>query len=89
MSDWIQELEKHLHESLKEVKPGSIISGKIIKISENFAFVDIGLKKEALLPIEEIKDRTGEIILGEGDEIEALVMGKNLKKDFIFYLLKD
>ena len=76
MNDWIQELEKHLHESLKEVKPGSIVSGKIIKISENFAFVDIGLKKEALLPIEEIKDRKGDFILSEGDEIEVLVIGK-------------
>jgi small subunit ribosomal protein S1 len=88
MSDWIQELEKHLHESLKEVKPGSIISGKIIKISENFAFVDIGLKKEALLPIEEIKDRTGEIILGEGDEIEALVMGKEPQEGFYILSFK-
>ncbi len=80
MNSWIQELEKHLHESLKDIKPGYIISGKIIKISEKFAFVDIGLKKEALLPIEEIKDRVGNFILSEGDEIEALVIGKDLQE---------
>jgi len=88
MNDWIQELEKHFYESLKEVKPGSIILGKIIKISENFAFVDIGLKKEALLPIEEIRNKEGEFILSEGDEIEALVIGKEPQEGFYILSFK-
>lgn len=82
MNNWSQELEKHLNKSPKEIKIGSIVSGEIIKISEEFAFVDIGLKKEALLPIEEIRNREGKFILKEGDKIEALVIKRIPQEGF-------
>ncbi len=82
MDNWAKELERYLDESFKNIKLGSIVSGKIIKISDEYAFVDIGSKKEALLPVEEFKKDDGTFILKEGDEIQALVTGKSLQDGF-------
>lgn len=81
MSDWTQEIEKYLNKSFQNLKPGSIVSGKIVKVYEDYAFVDIGLKNEALLPVEELKSSDGSFILGEGDDVEALVIEKSYKEN--------
>ncbi len=77
MNDWSQELEKYLNKSFQSIKPGTVVSGEIVKISEDYAFVDLGLKKEALLSVEEIKTADGNFILKEGDKITALVIGRS------------
>jgi len=68
----LEDFQQMLEESLKlpEYKKGDLIKGKIIKFTDNAAFVDIGLKTEAIIPKEEVED------LNEGDELEAIFTGK-------------
>jgi ribosomal protein S1 len=79
MNDWSQELENYLGKKFQDIRIGSVVSGQIVKISEDYAFVDIGSKKEALLPVEEIKKEDGSFILKEEDRIEALVVDKSFQ----------
>ncbi|RLG10078.1 hypothetical protein DRN73_08840 [Candidatus Pacearchaeota archaeon] len=82
MKNWTKELEKYLNKSFKNIKLSSIISGKIIKISDKYAFVDIGSKKEALLSVEKFKKNDGTFILKEENEIQALITGKSSQDEF-------
>jgi small subunit ribosomal protein S1 len=50
--------------------PGNILTGAIVEISKDFVVVDVGLKSEGLVPIDEFSD-PDEIILG--NEVEVLL----------------
>lgn len=52
------------------MKQGSILKGKIVEISKEFVVVDVGLKSEGLVPMEEFSDPS-QIILG--NEIEVFL----------------
>jgi small subunit ribosomal protein S1 len=56
-------------ESLQQVetRPGTIVKGTIVRISNNLVFVDAGLKSEAVIPAEEFKNAAGEIEVAVGD----------------------
>jgi small subunit ribosomal protein S1 len=56
-------------ESLQQVetRPGTIVKGTIVRISNNLVFVDAGLKSEAAIPVEEFKNAAGEIEVKVGD----------------------
>ena len=56
----------------------SIIKGKIIKISETQAMIDIGQKVERSIDIDEIKNENGDLIFREGDEIDIIVNNRRL-----------
>ncbi len=73
MENWAQEFEEYLNKSFSPPKIGDTVRGKVVTITEEYVFVDIGLKNEAVIPLSEVKSKTGEIFLSEGDEVEALV----------------
>lgn len=52
------------------MKPGSILKGKIVEISKDFVVVDVGLKSEGLVPMEEFSDPS-QILLD--NEIEVFL----------------
>jgi small subunit ribosomal protein S1 len=56
-------------ESLQQVetRPGTIVKGTIVRISNNLVFVDAGLKSEAAIPADEFKNAAGEIEVAVGD----------------------
>jgi small subunit ribosomal protein S1 len=56
-------------ESLQQVetRPGTIVKGTIVRISNNLVFVDAGLKSEAAIPADEFKNSAGEIEVAVGD----------------------
>ncbi|GAB6065069.1 30S ribosomal protein S1 [Aquifex pyrophilus] len=67
----MNEFEKLLEESLtapEELKKGQIVKGKVVKVSGDTAFVDIGYKTEAVISREEIPEAK------EGEEIEAVIV---------------
>ena len=45
---------KLYEKSLKEIKPNTIVKGKVVNISGNSAIIDIGYKSEGLVPIVEL-----------------------------------
>jgi len=47
------------------VIPGKILSGKIVEITKDFVLVDVGLKSEGLVPLEEFSDPSTIVLNGE------------------------
>jgi len=51
----------------------TIVSGTVIKITDKHVVVDVGLKSEGLIPIEQVVDHTGQSKLKAGDPVEVVV----------------
>ena len=55
-------------ETLKSFEQGNIVSGRIMKITEDNVIVDIGFKSEGIINRNEFKDEQD---IGEGDDVEV------------------
>lgn len=69
MSEEKASLEELYNQSLKIIKDGQIIRGKITAITPKEVFIDVGFKSEGILPIEEFAKNELEI----GKELDFLV----------------
>ena len=56
-----------------DVHLGSVISGKIIDINDEFVTVHAGLKSEGHIPIEQFLDENGKLEVKLGDDIEVVL----------------
>ncbi len=55
-------------------KEGSLITGKIVRITDKDVVVDVGFKSEGILNINEVRDAAGNLSVKVGDDLEALVV---------------
>ncbi|WP_297456923.1 S1 RNA-binding domain-containing protein [Persephonella sp.] len=79
MENFQSEFEKLLEEesaNIHHYSKGEVIKGKIVKIQDDVAFVDIGQKTEVVIDPSEVQG------LQEGDEIEAVYLGKRNKEGY-------
>ena len=53
--------------------PGDKVSGKVLKISKDTVFVDLGGKSEGIADIQEFMDKAGNLTLKQGDWVEMRV----------------
>lgn len=60
-------------ESLSKAQmiPGSIITGTVVQVSDDFVVVNAGLKSEGVIPIEQFANDNGEISVQVGDAVEV------------------
>ena len=60
-------------ESLEQVnmKPGSIITGTVVGIENDFVVVTAGLKSDGVIPIDQFKNAAGELEVAVGDEVQV------------------
>lgn len=58
----------------KKYERGQTISGLIVAIGPEVAFIDVGGKGEASISVEELKDEDGDIEVNVGDRINAVVV---------------
>lgn len=58
-----------------KLRPGQKVKGKIIAISGDDVFVDVGLKQDGVMDRKEILDNEGKETAGIGGEVEAFVIG--------------
>jgi small subunit ribosomal protein S1 len=58
----------------KEPQPGEEVRGRIVSIGRDAAFVELGLKAEAVIDLAELRDDKGQVAVQVGDEIEARVV---------------
>ena len=79
MEDYETLLDKYQF-SQKEVSPGTIVKGRVIKIAASHVLVDIGMKSEGMIPLEEFGQGPEAVLPKTGDEIEAVLEGTDHKE---------
>jgi len=67
----------------KEIAPGKIIKGKVIKVTSTHALIDIGFKSEGIIPMEDFASIPDKNEIHPGDNIEALVERSDLKEGYL------
>jgi small subunit ribosomal protein S1 len=50
-----------------------VVTGKVIELREKFLVIDVGLKSEGLVPLEQVLDHTGAVRFQPGEEIEVVI----------------
>ncbi len=70
MSESFAEL---FEESLEKTKmvPGTIITGTVVSVKDDFVVINAGLKSEGIIPIEQFKDDSGNVNVAVGDAIDV------------------
>src|SRR5688572_12501594 len=53
----------------QRIKPGTILMGHVIEVSDDFVVVNVGLKSEAVISIDQFKSEKGEIEVKAGDDV--------------------
>ncbi len=66
-----QAAEKDAAQSLSTEE--SVVTGTVVKITDKHVVVDIGLKSEGLIPLEQVVDHTGAPKFNVGDTVEVVV----------------
>ncbi len=51
----------------------SVITGTVVKITDKHVVIDIGLKSEGLIPLDQVLDHTGTPKFNVGDQVEVVV----------------
>ncbi|MDQ2639892.1 MAG: 30S ribosomal protein S1 [Pseudomonadota bacterium] len=53
------------------IRPGQILTGRVVSVSDDMVIVNVGLKSEAVIPIEQFRNERGEVEVVEGDDVEV------------------
>ena len=70
MSESFAELLEESLQSL-EMSPGSIVTGTVVEIDDDWVVVHAGLKSEGVIPKDQFRDERGNIELNVGDQIKV------------------
>ena len=103
MTENTENFEALLDQSLKKIKnfEGKVVSGKVISIDHNHALIDVGLKSEGRITIDELRfcDKEKEIKVGDKIDVfverledkngEAVLSREKAKKESAFVLFDE
>jgi small subunit ribosomal protein S1 len=69
--------------STKELAPGKLLKGKVIKVTDTHVLVDVGFKSEGIISNEDFIDHQDPKTLQPGDEVEAVLEKSNLREGYL------
>lgn len=65
------DFETLFEESMRSVKPGGVVRGRVVGITPTHVMIDVGYKTEGQIPIGEFLDRQGKVQVQEGDDVDV------------------
>jgi small subunit ribosomal protein S1 len=55
----------------QRIRPGMILTGRVVEVTPDVVVVNVGLKSEAIIPVEQFKDEHGVLEVQAGDDVEV------------------
>ncbi len=55
----------------QRIRPGMILTGLVVDVTADNVIVNVGLKSEAVIPLDQFKNERGELEVKAGDEVEV------------------
>jgi len=55
----------------QRIRPGMILTGLVVDVGADVVIVNVGLKSEAVIPLEQFKNERGEVEVQSGDQVEV------------------
>jgi small subunit ribosomal protein S1 len=60
-----------------------VLKGTVVSINPSFLVVDIGLKSEGVVPLDQVKDHEGNLRFNPGDEIEVMIEKGHTEEGYV------
>ena len=70
MAESFQQLSRQSLAS-QQIRPGQILIGTVVDVNADVVIVSVGLKSEAVIPIDQFRNENGEIDVAVGQEVEV------------------
>jgi small subunit ribosomal protein S1 len=70
-----EDFQQLFEQSMRSLRPGDVVRGRVVMIGKDNVVVDIGYKSEGHIPVHEFEDRDGTLQLHEGDLIDVYFDG--------------
>jgi small subunit ribosomal protein S1 len=86
MEDFAAALESFDREQAAEAAQAyddNVVTGTVIKLTDKHVVVDVGLKSEGLIPLEQVLDHNGQPKLKAGDTVEVVVEREEAEGGFL------
>ena len=71
MTESFAELFEASQANWAKIKPGAIVKGIVVAVTNDVVVINAGLKSEGIVPIEQFRNDAGEIDVGIGDEVKV------------------
>jgi small subunit ribosomal protein S1 len=55
----------------QRIRPGMILTGLVVEVTSDVVIVNVGLKSEAVIPLDQFKNERGEVEVKAGEEVEV------------------
>jgi len=55
----------------QRIRPGMILTGLVVDVTPDVVIVNVGLKSEAVIPLDQFKNERGEVEVKSGDQVEV------------------
>ena len=55
----------------QRIRPGMILTGLVVGVTDDVVIVNVGLKSEAVIGVDQFKNELGEIEVKAGDQVEV------------------
>jgi len=55
----------------QRIRPGMILMGLVVEVTPDVVIINVGLKSEAVVPLEQFKNELGEVEVKAGDQVEV------------------
>ena len=55
----------------QRIRPGMILSGLVVDVTDDIVIVNVGLKSEAVIDVNQFKNERGEVEVKPGDQVEV------------------
>ncbi|PLX74781.1 MAG: 30S ribosomal protein S1 [Desulfuromonas sp.] len=68
-----ESFEALFENSIKELKPGNVVTGTIVQVNDDDAVVDVGGKSEGVIPLREFAGEEGAADIKVGDQFDVLI----------------
>lgn len=78
------DFETLFEQSMRSVKPGGIVRGRVVGVTPTHVMIDVGYKSEGQIPIAEFLDRQGKVQVQEGDEVDVFFASSEGENGGIF-----
>ena len=65
------------------LQEGDLLSGRVLKITENEVIVDVGHKCEGLIPARQFRDREGNVTVQVGDLVDVILEDREEREGYI------
>ena len=83
-ADILSEFEQQHHGP----RPGEALPGTVVSITADEVFVDIGRKIDGMIPIAQLRDEKGELMVKVGDKLQVTITGSDGEGSYTLSTIK-